>query len=164
MEPIMRKKILTIMLLSGITTQIIANNDLYLGVQSSSPSTGFSIKSDISNKATIQGIVDFMGEEKNYSFRGIFKFKQKPFYNIYGFGEIGVWSWDRRYTRNNLDETVIGYGVGVGVDYDLRGLDIDFIPLFINFELNYYQIDFENEHYNYYDDDLGLGLGLHYKF
>ena len=160
----MRKKFLIILLLIGLTINTIAYKNLYIGVQSSSPSTGLSIKSDLGDKVSIQGIFDFMGEEKNYSFRGVYKFKQKMFYNIYGFGEVGVWSWDRRYSRSDLDETVVGYGIGVGVDYDLRGLDSDFIPLFINFELNYYAIDFENEHYNYYDDDLGLGLGLHYKF
>jgi hypothetical protein len=154
------KKILLILLL--IWSNLISEDNLYLGIQSSNPSDGLSVKMDITHKTAIQGIFDLTGERRSYSFRTIYRFKNRQFYNIYGFGEIGIWDWDRAY-HHKYQETALGFGVGGGVEYDLRGLDWDFWPIFISAELGIYKIDFDDTYY-YYDDGLGLGLGLHYKF
>ena len=154
------KRVLFILLL--VLSNLIADNNLYLGIQSSNPSDGLSIKMDTSQKTAVQGILDFTGERRSYSFRGIYKFRNRQFYDIYGFAEIGVWDWDRAY-HHKYQKTALGFGAGAGVEYDLRGLDSGFLPIFVSAELGIYRIDFDDDYY-YYDDRLGLGFGLHYKF
>ncbi|HIO95877.1 MAG TPA: hypothetical protein EYG67_03570 [Campylobacterales bacterium] len=156
----MKKTLLSILLSMGILSNATANDNLYMGIQSSFPSEGFSIKMDTSHKVAVQGIFDFIGDETSYALRGLYKFKKEQFYNVYGYGEIGLWSWDKAYYYHE-SETVLGFGAGAGIEYDLRGLDSSFIPLFVNAELNLHMIDFD---YYHNDDEFGLGLGIHYKF
>ena len=158
----MRETLLSLLLILTISN-LIADENIYLGIQSTHPSDGISIKMDTTDKTAIGAILDLTGERRSYSFRAIYKFKKRQFYNIYGFGEIGVWEWDRVY--HHIDqESALGFGIGGGAEYDLRGLDIDFFPLFISAELAIYEIDFDDNYYYYGEDGLGLGIGLHYKF
>ena len=153
------KKILLLLILA--LSELFSNNGIYLGIQSIYPTDRVAVKLETSPKVSVQALFDFMGEEKSYSFRGIYKFRDNQFYNIYGFAEIGLWDWDGGY-HNSYKETAFGYGVGGGVEYDLRGLDRGFLPLFISAELNIYSIDFNDYYYD--EDGLGLGFGLNYKF
>ncbi len=153
------KKIIFII---AITVNLISANEIYLGIQSSYPSDGLSIKIDTSDRVAFQTIFDPLGTERSISFRGIYKFKKEFYYNIYGYGEVGFWNWDRRYYNNETVDT-FGYGLGTGVEYDLRDLDAGFIPLFVNIELNLHFFDTTDEYY-YDDQELGLGFGVHYKF
>jgi len=152
------KKIIFIL----ITNFLMADNGIYLGIQSSYPSDGLSVKVDIGQRTGFQAIADPLGTERSLAFRGIYKFKQDIFSNIYGYGEIGFWNWDRRYYSNETINS-FGYGVGGGFEYDLRGLDANFIPLLVNVELNLHFFD-EEDNYYYDGEELGLGFGVHYKF
>ena len=159
-------KVLATVAILGITSNLSANdladslkkNNLYVGFQSSWPSYGISAKMDIKEKVAIQGVIGLLGTVNSYSVRGIYKFKQKQFYNLYGFGSVGLWTWDGgRYYGS---ESVFGIGGGAGVEYDLRGIDRSFIPLFVNAEIDITIASFDN----YSFSSTGLGLGLHYKF
>ncbi len=154
----MKKIILTL----AITLNIIADNNIYIGLQLLTPSDGISIKIDRDEKIAFQGIFDLLGSKNSIALRGIYRFKRDIFYNLYGYGEIGVWNWDRKYYYNDRVET-FGYGGGVGVEYDLRDLDSQFIPLFLNLEL---QLHFFNDNeYSYEDDsELCIGMGIEYRF
>ena len=133
-------------------------NNVYVGLQSSYPAHGLSLKMDLDSKISVQGILGFLGTINSYTVRGIYKFKKEQFYNLYGFGSLGMMSWNGSSTY--ADETIFGIGGGGGLEYDLRGIDRTFIPLYLNFELNFNLTDFD--HYNM--SVAGLGLGLHYKF
>ena len=158
----MKKIIFIIGIILNLTVNLIANNSIYLGIQSSFPSDGISVKIDTSEKVAFQSIVDPLGAERSISFRGIYKFKRNIFSNIYGYGEVGLWNWDRRY-YNDESVNTFGYGIGTGVEYDLRGLDAGFLPLFVNAELNLHFFDREKDYYSD-SQELGLGFGVHYKF
>jgi hypothetical protein len=149
--------------LLAATTQLSAGDfstkDIYAGFQSSWPSHGLSVKMDFNDKVTGQAVVGFFGDLNNYSVRGIYKFKKEAFYNLYGYGSLGLWTWDSDYASWD-DESVVGFGGGAGFEYDLRGIDRSFIPLFVNAELGLNIANFD--HYNY--NSIGLGLGVHYKF
>ncbi len=151
-----------IILIIVITLGILADNNIYIGLQLATPSDGISIKIDKDEKIAFQAIFDLLGSKNSVALRGIYRFKRDFFYNLYGYGEVGVWNWDRRYYYEDKVET-FGYGGGVGVEYDLRDLDSQFIPLFLDFE---FQLHFFNDSKYYYDDnsELGVGLGIHYKF
>ena len=130
--------------------------DFYAGLES----YGLSAKYDVTNKVTAQGIIGVWGYQNNLTSitgKGIYKFKEKGHYDLYGYGAITSWSWDNGYQ----DETVIGFGAGVGAEYDIRGIDPDFIPLYLSGNIGLQVASFK-----YYSgfSGLGLGFGLHYKF
>jgi len=129
--------------------------DFYAGLES----YGLSGKYDVTDKITAQGIVGVWGYNSLtvMTGRGLYKFKEKEHYDFYGYGAISSWSWDNAY----YDETVIGFGAGVGAEYDIRGIDPEFIPLYLSADIGLQMANFD--HYNGFSG-LGLGFGLHYKF
>ena len=157
------KKALVTVAMLGLSTQVnamdLSNKNLYAGFQSSWPSHGLSVKMDLNDKITGQAVVGFLGEINNYSVRGLYKFKKEQFYNMYGFGSLGLWTWNSDYVGWD-DESVVGIGGGAGFEYDLRGIDKTFVPLFVSAELGLNIASFD--HYNF--SSVGLGVGLHYKF
>ena len=154
-------KVLSIVAILGLTTQASAadfsNKNLYAGFQSSWPSHGLSVKMDFTDKVTGQAVIGFLGDLNNYSVRGLYKFKKDKFYDMYGYGSLGLWTWDSSIYAS---ESVVGVGGGAGFEYDLRGLDSSFIPLFVSAELGLNIASFD--HYNF--SSVGIGVGLHYKF
>ncbi len=139
-------------------TDSIKDNGVYVGFQSSWPSYGISAKMDVGDKMAVQGIIGFLGTVNSYSLRGIYKFQREQFYNLYGFGSLGILTWGGVGSYGS--ESVFGFGAGGGVEYDLRGIDSSFIPIFINLELGITIANFDN----YSFGSTGVGLGLHYKF
>ena len=137
------------------STSFAKQGDWYAGLQW----YGLSGKYDMTNKLTAQGIVGLWGYSGLTSITGrvLYKFKQGRDYNFYGYGSLTSWSWSNSY----YDETVFGFGVGAGGEYDIRGIDRSFIPLFVSLDLGVQVASFE--HYGGFGG-LGLGLGLHYKF
>jgi len=138
-----------------VTTSSAKQGDTYLGLQW----YGLSGKYDITNKITAQGIVGLWGYAGLTSITGRinYKFREKNHLNLYGYGSLTSWSWSNSY----YDETVFGFGVGAGAEYDIRGIDRSFIPLFVSADIGLQVARFS--HYGGFGG-LGIGLGLHYKF
>ena len=157
MNKIIKGLVTTTLLIISTQSTLNAKETIGIGFQSSGfSSNGLSVKVDLTDKYAIQGIGGFFGDVTNYSIRGLYTFQDKKNYDLYGYGSVGMWKWNDAF----FDESVVGYGAGGGVEYDLRGLSADFIPLFVNFELG---MDFVNfDHYSY--GGFTTGLGLHYKF
>lgn len=146
------------LLLTVSQSTLIAEENIGIGFQSSGfSSNGLSVKADIGDKYVAQGVVGFFGDVNNYSVRGLYKFQENTHYNLYGYGSIGMWRWDSVFFG---DESVLGYGAGAGIEYDLRALNSNMVPLFVNVELGMDFVNFDNYDYG----GFGLGLGLHYKF
>jgi len=158
-----RVKSVALLTLLGASVSLSAGDfsgkNIYAGFQSTWPSHGLSVKMDFTDKITGQAVVGFLGDLSHYSVRGLYKFKKEQFYNMYGYGSLGLWTWDSDYSGWK-DESVVGVGGGAGIEYDLRGLDSSFIPLFVNAELGLNIASFD--HYDF--SSVGLGLGVHYKF
>jgi len=138
-----------------VTTSSAREGDTYLGLQW----YGLSGKYDVTNKITAQGIVGLWGYSGLTSITGRlnYKFKEKNHYNLYGYGSLTSWSWSNSY----YDETVFGFGIGAGAEYDIRGIDRSFIPLFVSADIGLQVASFD--HYGGFGG-LGIGLGVHYKF
>jgi len=138
-----------------LTTSSAREGDAYLGLQW----YGLSGKYDLTNKITAQGIVGLWGYSGLTSITGRlnYKFKEQNHYNLYGYGSLTSWSWSDSY----YNETVFGFGIGAGGEYDIRGIDRNFIPLFISADIGLQVASFE--HYGGFGG-LGIGLGIHYKF
>jgi len=137
------------------TTLSAKEGDMYAGLQW----YGLSGKYDVTDKITAQAIVGLWGYTGLTSITGRvnYKFIEKNFYNIYAYGSVSSWSWSDSY----YDETVFGFGAGGGAEYDIRGINRNFIPLFISADLGIQVASFD--HYGSFAG-LGLGVGVHYKF
>jgi len=138
-----------------LTTLQAKEGDIYAGLEW----YGLSAKYDVSDKITAQAIGGFWGYSGLTSFtgRGLYKFKEQNNYSLYGYGSLSSWSW----SGYGYDETVIGFGGGAGAEYDIRGIDPEFIPLFVSADIGIQVANFD--HYNSFSG-LGIGLGVHYKF
>jgi hypothetical protein len=154
MRSILSKSMVVIALLSTVASA--DKGDFYAGIENH----GLSAKYDVNDKITAQAIIGVWGYDDLTSMtgRGLYKFKEKEHFNLYGYGAITSWTWSNSYYG---DETVIGFGAGAGAEYDIRGIDPEFIPLYINFDLGFQVASFD--HYGGFGG-LGWGLGVHYKF
>jgi hypothetical protein len=147
--------VVSVLLTSSVSAQ---DGDWYGGVQLS----GLSIKKDISNDSTIQGIVNFWGygydvDVLSVTGRYIRKVTQKKNYNLYWVAGAGVTTVSA--SNSNLGTAFHGEA-GVGAEYDIRGLDKDFIPLYISAELDAGFVSVSG----YGGAGVGIDIGLHYKF
>ncbi len=152
--------IITVIFLSQSTLYAKENSytdNLSVGVQSSGlSSTGLSVKYALNDKFTLQGILGMLGTVSNYSARAIYNFKQDDNFKYYGYGSVGVW----KYSDYLANETSMGFGIGAGLNYDVRKLDKTLPPLFLSAEIGFDFINFS--YYSY--GGLGVGFGVHYKF
>ena len=153
MRSIWKKSLVVLALLS--TTVDAKEGEFSAGAENH----GASVKYDVSDKITVQGIVGVWGygDLTSMTARGLYKFYEKEDYNLYGYGSVSSWSWDNTY----YDETVLGFGAGGGIEYDIRGIDPDFIPLYLSADLGFQVANFD--HYGGFSG-LGIGFGIHYKF
>jgi len=154
MKNVWKKSLVALALLSTVASA--DKGDFYAGIENH----GISGKYDVSDKITAQAIIGVWGygDLTSMTGRGLYKFKEKENFNLYGYGAITSWTWSNSYYG---DETVVGFGAGAGAEYDIRGIDPEFIPLYINVDVGIQVASFD--HYGGFGG-LGLGLGLHYKF
>ena len=148
-----KKSLIVLALLS--TTLHAETGDIYAGLEW----YGISGKYDVTDKITAQAIVGAWGYNNLTSItgRGIYKFKQKDDYSLYGYGALTSWTWDNGFNK----ETIFGFGAGAGIEYDIRGLDRTLPAIYLNADAGLQYANFS--HYGGFGG-LGLGLGIHYKF
>ena len=153
----MKKIIQTTVLLSTLFLSNLnaKSGDIYAGLEW----YGLSVKYDATDKVTAQIIGGLWGYSNILSVttKGIYKFKERNYYTLYGYGALTSWAWDNGVEN----ETVLGFGAGGGVEYDLRGLDREFIPLFVSADIGLQVAKFN--HYRGFNG-VGLEFGIHYKF
>ncbi len=127
--------ILTICLMSLSFYAQAGQGRIGLGYQGMFPASGIHAKYDVTDRITAQGVIGFWGTISTYAARGIYKFSDSG-YPIYAFGTLSKFNYDG-YLGTAAD-SVIGYGGGVGIEYnwqDLVGADIP--PLHWNIELGF---------------------------
>jgi len=128
-----------------------------LGFQTGFETCGISGKMDLSDKMAVQGIIGFFGTMTNFSGRGLYKFKSEEYWDLYGYGQAGIWMWDGGYVGS---ETAFGIGGGAGIEWDWRAINKDLPPVYWSIELGLTAVSMD-----YYDFAmLGLGFGGHYRF
>ena len=155
MKSIVKLLIVSLLITSSISAK---EGDWYAGVQLN----GLSVKRDISNNSTLQGIVNFWGYGYDvnvlaFTGRYIRKVRQRRFYNLYWVAGAGVVAAS---SNNSSLGTAFHVEGGIGAEYDIRGIDRGFIPLFISGELDAGFVSVSG----YGGAGLGINIGLHYKF
>lgn len=146
-----------------------------IGFQVSYPAWGISGMLDVTPNVSIQGILGPLGDLKTYAGRGIYKFKKGPYWNAYGYGMLGAWSYQPVadfYSGGLLymgtkgeTETIVGFGAGAGIEYDWRGLGAGFSdlpPIWWSTEIGLGKLDFKKSEQDY--SGIWFGVGAHYRF
>jgi len=145
-----------------------------VGFQSSYPAWGISGMMDVADNLSVQGILGMVGDLKTYAGRGIYRFRKEPYWNTYGYGMIGAWSYpgyeiEYEYiygisypTMKKITETVMGFGAGVGIEYDWRALSPNLPPIWFNLEIGLGNVKFKKIDYDF--SAFMAGAGAHYRF
>ncbi len=129
-----------------------------LGVQNTFPSNGISGVMRLDGDISLQGIIDPFGILKTYSGRLLYGFNKEKEYELYVYGSVGAWS----YSAFNITETALGFGGGVGIEWDWRNFRKTLPPIYWNAELGLGFAGFDVVGYS--ANTLWIGLGAHYRF
>ncbi len=127
--------------------------DMGIGIQSSYAfwgSGGLSFIYDMRPDASVQAILGTGGRGRNaIEGRYLHRFRQEAYWDGYAFGSAGIYS-----------DSDLGFlwGGGVGIEYDLRGLEATFPPVSINADVGAMARD------GLEDFDVQLRTGFHYRF
>lgn len=138
-----------------------------IGFQASFPAWGFSGVADLTDQVAVQGIFGFFGDLRTYAGRGLYRFSRKDYWNVYGYAAVGSFSYtglsiDDDWTWDEKTETVVGFGAGVGLEYDWRAWSPNLPPMAFNLELGAGSVKFEEVDYNF--SSMMIGVGLHFRF
>lgn len=134
------------------------------GFQGSFPASGLSGMMNITDDVAVQAILGVFGNLRTLAGRGLYKFQKEDFWDLYGYGMIGAWSYQgfAIADNNRQRETVLGLGAGAGFQYDWRAFYPEFPPILWNIELGIGFVDFKEVNYNF--STIIFGAGLHYRF
>jgi hypothetical protein len=155
---IMKKSFLFIVALITMSTTSFAQ-ELGLGFQASFPSYGLSLKADLTETHTVQGVFGAFGTVTMISGRYIYNFSETgdsfpitPFV----YAQAGQWNYNEDLL--GIDESVFGYGVGAGIEFNWLNFFSDRFRTTL--ELGYSKVDLE-----FFDfSATTIGVGLHYNF
>ena len=128
-----------------------------IGFQASFPSYGLSGIMKVNEKVSVQGVAAPFGEVTTFAVRGLYRFRDEPGWNAYGYGSVGMYN----YTAGSIDENTTGFGAGVGIEYDWQSrFSEEAPPLTSNIEIGIGSVDLEYYEYS----SFSFGVGTHYKF
>ena len=138
-----------------------------IGFQGSFPAWGISGVADLNESVAIQGVFGMFGDLKTYAGRGILRFSKGTYWNTYGYGMGGVWTYtgyefDDDWTLRETTQTVPGFGAGVGLEYDWRAWSPNMPPVRWNLEIGFARVEFDEVDYDF--SSLMVGAGLHFRF
>ncbi|MDH5228809.1 MAG: hypothetical protein OEZ58_14545 [Gammaproteobacteria bacterium] len=162
-------KLSILILLLIFQSQLYAAEEKFAaGYQGTFPATGISGKMKISNVITAQAMIGFWGTLNTYAARGLYRFQEDKFWNAYGYGMLGFWSYRATVydfsTFSNQEKTqfVLGFGGGAGIEYNWQAVAPDLPPIWFNLELGFGSIKFNDLNYNV--SGVLIGGGAHYRF
>ena len=155
----MKKLLIVFSFLLGLHplfSQSLSTPRIGIGVQGSFPAMGLSVKADLTEHHSLQGVAGFFTNLKTYAVKYMFCFNESgDFFVIkpYFYGTAGVFKYDVYIAS----ETVFGFGAGAGLEYYIPVLSEKLRPAV--------EIGYTRANFNVYQfKGLTLGAGLHYYF
>ena len=142
-----------------------------IGFMASFPSYGLSGIMKINDKVSVQGILAPMGDLSSYSVRGLYKIQEEETWHTYSYGSIGIWKHEYEEVVNSSNyynlttetktESAVGFGAGVGIEYDWSiWYGEDFPPISSSLEIGFGSVGLDNYEYS----AISIGAATHYKF
>jgi len=154
--------ILVLLLVMSFSTSTLAQDPVRyetqygVGFQGTFPSAGISGMMDVSEEISVQGIIGFASYLTTITGRGLYRFSAEEWWDAYGYGMLGLWSY-----RGGTDtESSLAFGIGAGLSYDWRGFAEDLPPVRWNIEIGIGSVQFEAINYS----AIMIGAGAHYRF
>jgi hypothetical protein len=130
-----------------------------VGLQFTWPTYGLSGMLDLGNDWSVQGVIGSAGYGLSLTARALYRLDPQEEFRPYAYGEIGRWS---DYAALG---TVPHFGLGGGVEFDIRDFAPDAPPIYASFELGLnVGVHRSAELGNTTLLRLQLGPALHYRF
>jgi hypothetical protein len=109
---------------------------LGVGFQQTSWATwGLIVTHDFNRYFAGQAYMSLIGDNREVAgVRAIYRFINQPRYNIYGVGSVGSSMVSAFYPETG-QETALGYGAAIGIEYDTREIISSNLPIFLTFEV-----------------------------
>tara|TARA_B110000259_G_scaffold34139_1_gene37953 strand:+ start:417 stop:923 length:507 start_codon:yes stop_codon:yes gene_type:complete len=151
---------------SLLLAQDLSYPRLGVGIQTSFPAGGLSVKADLTEQHSAQAVIGIFGPFSSYYGRYSFNFNESGYdFRIkpYLYGQGGLFSYTYKGIDLNTFEVVdetesnFGYGVGAGIEWHYAPFTD---KLRFNIEIGYGNVDFA-----FYDfKSILFGGGIHYYF
>lgn len=159
--------VLALIMTSSVFSQEKDETEFGVGVQFAFPAYGISGVIDLADNFAAQGIIGAFGDLKTYAGRGIYRFQTETYWNTYGYGMVGAWSYpwtkiDENYNLVEKNEITLGYGAGVGVEYNWQSLSSNLPPIWWNLEIGVGSVQFDEANYDF--STFMFGTGAHFRF
>lgn len=130
-----------------------------VGLQFTWPTYGLSAMVDLGHDWSLQGVIGSAGYGLSLTGRALYRLEPQEEFRPYAYGEIG--RWGDYGTLGNVPH----FGLGGGVEFDIRDFAPDAPPVYASFEIGL-NVGVHRDH------DLGnntllrlqLGPALHYRF
>lgn len=137
----------------------VGNGKYSLGFQTGFASAGIAARVGLNEQASVEAVLGLFGTLTHIGARVLYTFKDETQWQAYGFGAVGLWMWDSGSPWVS-DESAVGLGGGVGVEWDWRTLDPELPPMTWNVELGLGSAKFDN--YDFSTTSLGVGFRYHF--
>ena len=141
-----------------------------VGFQVSYPAWGISGIMDLTDKISAQVVIGLFGDLNSFTGRVNYKFTGEKFWNVYGFGQIGIWTypyeeyywegWNLKEEKKR--EISPAFGAGAGVEYNWQALSSKLPPVWYRLEIGLCHANFDEADYTV--STLLWGVGLHFRF
>ena len=141
-----------------------------VGFQVSYPAWGISGIMDLTDKISAQVVIGLFGDLNSFIGRVNYKFTGEKFWNVYGYGEIGIWTYP--YIEFELEGWVLegkkkreiapAFGAGAGVEYNWQALSSKLPPVWYRLEIGLGYANFDKADCTV--STLWWGVGLHFRF
>ncbi len=130
-----------------------------VGFQGTFPAWGISGTMMFTDEITGQLILGPFGYLQTYAARGLYQFRDETYWDLYGFGMLGLWTYNYGFNRQST-ESSLGLGAGAGIQYDWRAWNDELPPIYWNVELGLGYVNLDR--YNF--GSVLFGTGVHYRF
>lgn len=128
---------------------------------------GISAIADVTPNVSIQVILNPLGDLNKmlytgaYAGRGIYRFIKKTYWNAYGYGMLGAWSYLtdslNLKEKTGIEIMDIIFGPGAGIEYNWKALYSKLPSIAWNLEVGLGMVNFKGI-------DIITGAGAHYRF
>lgn len=131
-----------------------------LGIEGGNLNSGFSAKFPYNSDTSWQLTLGSGRSLHRLGGRYIAHFSEWKDSSVYWYGGLSAWFFSG--DRNHGSETSVGFGGGVGLDYDLRKMADFNAPVSVNLTIGpSYAF---SDHYAAGLDLISVGFGVHYRF
>lgn len=159
----LKPSLISLAIAAGVSTTAAADIDSFpyaAGLQGTlEGAAGLSFKAQMNQDFGVQLIADPFGSYKTAVVRGLFDLQQGPSWKAFAYGDGALHITDNDGTRG-IDTLGLGLGAGLGVQYDIRGLEPSLPAVAVSLDIGGAAEFYNNDVPIYFTSSFGI----HYHF